>query len=53
MANSNEYMRQEKQRAQVGERHHHDYSKPKEILWLCREHHLKLHYGGESNVGRT
>lgn len=23
--------------------HHHDYSKPLEVTWLCRMHHLSLH----------
>jgi hypothetical protein len=23
--------------------HHENYSKPKEITWLCREHHKQLH----------
>ncbi len=26
-----------------GERHHLDYNKPTEIIWLCLEHHHKLH----------
>jgi len=25
------------------ERHHFDYNKPTEIIWLCREHHLEWH----------
>lgn len=25
------------------EAHHHDYSKPLEVTWLCREHHLINH----------
>lgn len=28
---------------ELGERHHPDYSKPLEIVWLCREHHLREH----------
>lgn len=26
-----------------GERHHFDYNKPTEIIWLCRKHHVELH----------
>ncbi len=25
------------------QRHHPDYSKPLEIQWLCKKHHLELH----------
>ena len=30
------------QRAQM---HHRDYSKPLEVEWICRTHHLLIHYG--------
>ena len=26
-----------------GEGHHPDYSKPKEVIWICRRHHRRLH----------
>lgn len=25
------------------EAHHEDYTKPKDVIWLCRPHHLELH----------
>jgi len=28
-----------------GERHHPDYDKPDEVVWLCRRHHRQLHEG--------
>lgn len=28
---------------QKAEKHHPDYSKPLEVEWLCRRHHLALH----------
>ena len=28
----------------IGEAHHSDYSKPLDITWLCRQHHLDHHY---------
>jgi hypothetical protein len=27
---------------EIGERHHHDYDKPREITWVCRYHHMEL-----------
>lgn len=29
---------------ELGERHHPDNSKPKEILWLCKKHHEQIHH---------
>lgn len=29
--------------AERAEIHHDDYSKPREVRWLCREHHMALH----------
>lgn len=28
----------------LGQRHHPDYSKPSEIVWLCKEHHELEHH---------
>lgn len=27
----------------IGERHHEDYTKPKEIIWFCKYHHELIH----------
>jgi hypothetical protein len=30
-------------RSQPAQGHHTDYSKPLEVVWLCKRHHLRLH----------
>lgn len=32
--------------------HHEDYTKPFEIVWLCRNHHKQLHDKREQEVAR-
>jgi len=32
----------------IGERHHPDYDKPYEIVWLCKDHHGAVRKGGRS-----
>jgi len=34
------------------EAHHADYSKPLEVVWICRKHHLKLHKREREKVPR-
>lgn len=34
----------------ITEAHHPEYDKPLEVLWLCREHHLKLHNESENDA---
>lgn len=31
--------------------HHDDYSKQLDVRWLCRQHHVRLHNGGEDLFG--
>ncbi len=33
------------------EAHHEDYSKPKDVVWLCRKHHLEYHADKKINFG--
>jgi hypothetical protein len=33
-----------------GEAHHEDYSKPMDVRWLCRTHHMRLHAGRRPRV---
>lgn len=35
---------------QIGERHHPDYSKPKDIVWICRAHHRRVEHAGKCSM---
>ncbi len=37
---------------ELGERHHNDYSKAKEIVWLCRMHHHLLYHNNLDTLVR-
>jgi len=30
--------------------HHHDYSKPRDVVWLCRSHHEAAHHEGPQRL---
>lgn len=36
-------------KAKLIDAHHHDYSKPLEVIWYCRSCHVKLHRGSVNN----
>ncbi|KAB2716983.1 MULTISPECIES: hypothetical protein [Brucella/Ochrobactrum group] len=33
--------------SRIVDAHHDDYSEPLAVRWLCRQHHTRLHNGGE------
>lgn len=35
---------------EIGERHHPDYSKPDEIIWICRSHHRTTQHSGKCRI---
>ena len=35
----------------ITQAHHTDYSKPLEVMWLCRTHHQKWHEENETPIG--
>ena len=36
--------------SELGERHHDDYGKPKEIIWLCKKHHNLLYHNNRRGI---
>lgn len=34
----------------IGERHHPDYSKPDEIVWICKSHHRRIFHSGKCKI---
>lgn len=34
----------------LGERHHPDYSKPEEIIWVCKSHHRRMFHSGKCKL---
>ena len=38
---------------EMGDRHHMDYNKPTEIVWLCPKHHAELHTRLRNGYGKA
>ncbi len=35
---------------EIGERHHPDYSKPHEVVWICRYHHRRTEHSTKCSI---
>ena len=40
----------EKDCKEISERHHPDYSKPEEIVWVCKIHHRRIYHKGSCTI---